>query len=318
MVSGVCMDGAIGVKYGRDAMTNVFTNNNFDILFAMKSTYGSANNSGEIYSNDIEITAAKINNINGFIIVERGECRKFPNAYAVHLICVNRGFKATLLMGAYLYTIKQSNDISQVGILELAYGHENIPGLCSYGKFGFIPNILLAGPNCFADRENLPMGVYLGNGTDSLFASFVPEYEGDYNAFLQKKQEFTKSDIINTIITNKSVNRITRFKRSDLCAKLMPNGGDEEQISIQHAIAELYNKNFNYKIPRSFMSTRSFTRDVGIGTSNITTQIESQQKNMGSIRGGRRRKRTLNKKRFHRKKTAKHNHTRKNKPHKRK
>jgi len=47
--------------------------------------------------------------------------------------------------------------VQHVGILELAGGYKNVPGLCLYEKFGFKYDPLLLKKNCFSDVENLQM-----------------------------------------------------------------------------------------------------------------------------------------------------------------
>ena len=48
---------------------------------------------------------ARISGIRAFIIVELGECEKFPKAFSINLICAKAPGTGSLLMGAYLYTI---------------------------------------------------------------------------------------------------------------------------------------------------------------------------------------------------------------------
>ena len=48
---------------------------------------------------------ARISGIVAFIIVELGECQKFPKAFSINLICSKEPGTGSLLMSAYLYTI---------------------------------------------------------------------------------------------------------------------------------------------------------------------------------------------------------------------
>jgi hypothetical protein len=71
------------------------------------------------------------------MIVQKGECTKMPEAFALNLLCVKKGsFEGcgALLMGLYLYTILcrslQSGFPLQPGLLELARGFYNLEGLC--------------------------------------------------------------------------------------------------------------------------------------------------------------------------------------------
>ena len=54
-----------------------------------------------------------------------------------------------------------STDVSvkHIGLLELSGGYKNVPGLCLYGKFGFIVDDSLTGQssNCFRDTNNIGM-----------------------------------------------------------------------------------------------------------------------------------------------------------------
>jgi len=101
----------------------------------------------------------------GFLIVQKGECKTYPRDYSVNLICVRDGDDilqgaAQVLLGLYLYTILERQNTTgylQRGLLELAGGYTNIKGLCLYSKFGFVPSMNLAIPDCFPYAENMPM-----------------------------------------------------------------------------------------------------------------------------------------------------------------
>jgi len=115
--------------------------------------------------------ARMLSKVVGFIIVQLGECKTHPDAYAVNLICTrtlvdrNDGNKTTikgaLLLGAYLFCIKQFDGVEQVGILELAAGYSNFAGFTSYTKMGFDKDISLSVQRCFSDTGNLAMSVNL-------------------------------------------------------------------------------------------------------------------------------------------------------------
>jgi len=112
----------------------------------------------------------------GFIIVEKGKCKQYPEEFCVNLICARaeptykkftgdkrQRVKGALLMGAYLYCLKKQG--KQMGILELADGYNNVSGFISYTKMGFAVNKRLYGPQCFALCENLPMSVSMADTT---------------------------------------------------------------------------------------------------------------------------------------------------------
>jgi hypothetical protein len=124
------------------------------------------------------------------VIVQRKECNKFANAYALNLICSRKCVSCgNVLVGLYLYTVlshprkidisprlepiqmqtqtqSQTNEedylgppILHMGILEISGGFKNTSALCLYTKFGFVINATLSGPNsnCFADDNNIAM-----------------------------------------------------------------------------------------------------------------------------------------------------------------
>ena len=112
------------------------------------------------------IREKKLRSVVGFLIVQKGECRSFPEDYAVNLICVRDGVAegvGPILIGLYLYTILerfQTIRHLQLGLLELAGGYYNISGLCLYSKFGFVPSMNLAIPGCFPSPGNMPMELH--------------------------------------------------------------------------------------------------------------------------------------------------------------
>lgn len=174
LVDGVCLnaDGspAIGQQYGMSAINHATSNAEFDLLVAVDSAYLDVK--GTVTTNTL--SKHKLAHVVGFIIAERGECKlqKHRNTYSVNLICVKpitltknkQTIKGNLLLGAYLYCIKNSV-FNQYGILELAGGYTNTAGFISYTKMGFDKDASLFGINCFGDSNNLPMSVNLANVT---------------------------------------------------------------------------------------------------------------------------------------------------------
>jgi len=99
-----------------------------------------------------------------FLIVEKGECVKLSNVWSVNLICAvlqsPNGLKGIgqILMGLYLYSIAENNEVEEkLGVLELANGYINAGGLASYSKLGFKIDKSLYGEDCFPNYNNLPM-----------------------------------------------------------------------------------------------------------------------------------------------------------------
>ena len=140
-----------------------YENDTFDILVVVDRNYKNVEPSAITPEDFIDF---KIRQIKGFIIVERGECKKYLKRYAIKLICSTHN-QGTLLMGLYMHTLLNNNNIDtpdKIGILELADGYNNIPGLCTYHKFGFTEDNKLYGDNCFEGVHSMPMSVDLNIG----------------------------------------------------------------------------------------------------------------------------------------------------------
>ena len=152
LASEVCSN--INEDYGMAAMDLIINDiDEVDILVAVKDF------DKPIIGATQTVANKKIAKIVGFIIVEHGECESKPDLFCVNLICVKpgSGFNGKILMGAYLFCIKNSGASEKYGILELANGYANIGGFISYMKMGFKPDLTLSNPGCFEDYNNLPM-----------------------------------------------------------------------------------------------------------------------------------------------------------------
>lgn len=145
----------IGLGYLKDLVRNMATNSDkYDVAVAYNSS----------------------DSIVGFIIVELGECYKYPDIYSLNLICSGAGSgSGGILVGLYLYNILMSPNIDvlhKFGILEVANAYMNLPALCLYSKFGFEYSPNNYGDECFDDYDNLPMMVNVSQTyyeTDKLF-----------------------------------------------------------------------------------------------------------------------------------------------------
>lgn len=104
-----------------------------------------------------------VENILGFILVQRGECSKLPNTYCINLVCSPIGDSrakgvGSIMMALYLYCVMNNPNVAdKIGLLELANSYENIAGLCLYSKYGFSYDPTLYEGRCFEDKFNLPM-----------------------------------------------------------------------------------------------------------------------------------------------------------------
>ena len=143
------------------------------MLVALQADYESVNRIGRTET----VSQRKLEKVVAFIIVELGECIKKPNTISVNLICGKSSipqFKASILLGAYLYCIKKTR-YDQEGILELAGGYTNPSGFMSYTKLGFNYDKTLYGVNCFDAFENLPMSVNLVKMSPETIINLVGE-----------------------------------------------------------------------------------------------------------------------------------------------
>ena len=183
---------------------------NFDILMLLSKNYKDLKE----YNKE-----TKLEEILGFIVVEKGECKLHPNAYTINLICTRNTYKgekvswikSSILLGAYLCMIKSIN-CEQIGLLELADGYENIPALCAYTKFGFKKDTSLESNDCFWDSNNLAMSIKLDS------------------------PEITYDDIIKIVTSNQPITN----EYHDLCKTFLPK--TESQKIKQIKIARCYQR----------------------------------------------------------------------------
>ena len=151
---------SIGKGYGMAAVEKALQNDDFDLLVAISP------DKINLSRKTIPVLNNKFNNVLGFIIPEFGECTMKPDVWSVNLICVKPNeynFKSLMLLGAFLYCIRNNDDYTKEGVLELAGGYKNINGFISYTKMGFNKDLSLyqeTAPICFTDYNNLPMSIH--------------------------------------------------------------------------------------------------------------------------------------------------------------
>jgi len=174
MAESVC-ESKIGKTYGIGAIRKL-TQQDFDILVMVESDYNKVKQS-EIKTNTKTAANKKIKSVLGFLIAEKGECKRLPNAYTVNLICVRSQLKSpekpkgSILLGAYLYCIKKLGQ--RYGLLELAGGYKNVAGFFAYSKMGFVKNTTMFDAKCFTDIGNLPMSVDIAEYRYTDFIDFA-------------------------------------------------------------------------------------------------------------------------------------------------
>ena len=163
MANVICSN--IGGEYGISTLdTLVQRPDTLDFLVAVTPDYLETNITNRATKNRYE---ALRNKILGFIIIEKGECKKSPELYCLRLICTKQGerndlkIKGSILVGAFLYCLKSDPSKSQIALLELADRYQNLAGFFAYSKFGFGKDTSLYSPDCFYDNSCLPMSVNL-------------------------------------------------------------------------------------------------------------------------------------------------------------
>jgi hypothetical protein len=205
--------GLIGEEYGKSSTIDAIMQKDFDILLVVDATYRYVN-----------ILKDKMKMVKGFIIVEKGECKKYPDRYAVKLIC-SADKHGSLLMGMYMYALHSNAAPDKTGILELAGGYKNTPGLCSYTKFGFTHDNDLYGNNCFDDMGNMPMSVNLNESSVTL------------------------DQIIQVSIGKEKKLNIDDPNDTGLCSTYKPE--DDDQILLQQQLASKIDKKRRADFKRS-------------------------------------------------------------------
>ena len=208
-----CMDKIIP-GYARQSTSRSLSNSfDYDILLVVADTY---KNVPQKYYTPDDYINFKLKQVKGFLIVEKGGCKQYPDLHSINLICSNAK-QGTLLMGMYIYTLFTTQlDANKTGILELAGGYNNIAGLCSYTKFGFVPDDELHVDNCFDYKVNLPMSVKLN------------------------KSSVTVDDIIKVSIRMKPKLDIIDPNDTELCSTYKPEADDYNQTKQQQYLAHLF------------------------------------------------------------------------------
>jgi len=198
-----CNNG-INEMYGKWSIhSSVVDNDKFDILVVVDSNYKNVKPGATTPEDFINF---KISQVKGFIIVERGECKKYSNRHAVKLICSTH-HQGTLLMGLYMYTLLNNSKIytpDKIGILELASGYNNVPGLCTYHKFGFTEDKDLYGNNCFTGMGSMPMSVDLNIGKNQNLSDDIIQVAVGNESLLFPSDTGNKDPIISNICMMKT------------------------------------------------------------------------------------------------------------------
>ena len=76
----------------------------------------------------VTATGDLVGGVVGFIIVELGECKAYPKAYSINLICTNNNAisgSGSILMGLYLYTILSHPNINNMNTKNITFPKGN-------------------------------------------------------------------------------------------------------------------------------------------------------------------------------------------------
>jgi Leucine-rich repeat (LRR) protein len=129
--SSICKN-KISTSYFEKTISNLFTNPNFDCVCCLQKY-----------------------KIIAFCIVQKGDCKNYPNYYTVNLICSES--VSRILLGFYIYCCHRNNQ--PIGLLELGGSLSNIAGYVAYTKMGFYYDYKDTKLNCFDTKRNLQMKV---------------------------------------------------------------------------------------------------------------------------------------------------------------
>jgi len=170
-------------EYLRSVLIRSFKNSEFDANFDFAFIFSEIEDVSGI-EDGLEKWSKMMEKIVGFIVVERNECPKYGNAYALNYICSKIKGIGSILVGLYVYSIfshmpsslegrvkpiepREADqsveyygpDILHMGLLELSGSYRNVPAFCLYSKFGFIVDETLSGSfsNCFRTDINIAM-----------------------------------------------------------------------------------------------------------------------------------------------------------------
>jgi hypothetical protein len=262
----------------------------YDVVVAVANDYKTVDENGATKT----VTRRKISKIVGFLITEKGECKKMPNAVSVNLICVRPNtISGGLLLGAYLYCIKNSR-FDKKGILELARGYLNVAGFMSYSKMGFVKDVRLFGPRCFPDYRNLPMSVDLRTvsnedivgraaGKTRCSLSAIEDESGIYNL---GKPAPTELLIINNLLHKAEINYdnlandVTNFGNPDYDNSLFKNEYDAIVLLIQNFHTMSSNTNLQYNLNK--ISKKKFIRYIEDSKNAMIEKMKSPKKKSSS------------------------------------
>ncbi len=296
---------AIQNRYILNQFDRVFTRGDYDVLVIVDNKYQDVNEYNKIreYTDHID------KYIKGFMVVNRFDCANYKDTYYVNIICSAHNY-GTLLMGMYMYTLFTTSPFMQKGIkgiIELADGYKNIPGLCTYNKYGFIRDDYLIEQNCFDTDDNMPMSVDLsqdGITTENIINVAIGQLgklpiviDIDKMNKLCSVYKPTKSALHQRAIQKKIAFKLEMYRRNDMMSKRYNNNKLSGNVITQRKqTSDELDKAFKEdSLPTTVIPDRISKKEGCIGT-NCAISGGKRKTRKPSCKIRKQRRKTYNKK----------------------
>lgn len=269
IANSTCEKG-VGHDYSKRSMRKVLESSEFDVLVILAPHWEKLKRD-EFKVKPKRSLEKKRDHVLGFVIVERGECKRMATTYSINLICTRstgklayqrysrdaiekRGrerIKGGVLLGAYLFCAKKYGQTH--GILELAGAYTNIEGFFSYSKQGFVKDLMLFGNDCFKDYTNLPMSARLDAFT---YEEIIGHASGDKRFELKTEDIKDDTGLIRFVPKTEEQRRIQK-KMLPYCNLLyksiylydhrmhLERGLDDAEIEIDEMVEDIFERD-NY------------------------------------------------------------------------
>ena len=304
IANSTCEKG-IGEDYANRSMKKILDSNEFDVLVVLAPHWDKLKRD-EFKVKPKRSLEKKRNHVLGFVIVEKGECKRMPTTYSVNLICTRSSkglryqkyskdarekrdrqrIKGGILLGAYLFCAKRHGQTH--GILELAGAYNNIEGFFSYSKQGFVKDLMLFGNNCFKDYNNLPMSVRL----DALSYEKIIEHASGDKRFELKTEDIKDDTGLIKFVPKTEEQKKIQKKMLPYCNLLYKSiyledhrmhldpGFDDVEIGIEEDFVEMFvngHENENMDMPE-LKDYHEFYRGMLLQFANDFKYAESRSK----------------------------------------
>jgi len=231
-----------------------------------------------IFKIDISLLKSNmiVDNMMGFIIVQRGECIKYPHIYSINLICSPPSYKKGLMLfGAYIYSLINNTFIQDKrGVLELANSYFNPAGLCLYTKLGFVISHDMYGNDCFKDYYNLPMILDIqnyGSTIDEQNTKLFRIINGDKTAEFKKNKLCSEQNSNIQILSGLILNLIIFVSNQ------------KDDYIIDDKTAGDYNINYNTLYNTIMMHEKSKSSNSSIASNTNNVNLNKLNNFLGSI-----------------------------------